>query len=160
MADSIWRSLNQEIYNEELLKKLSGYPLYLTNKPRMGSERHLQILQDTRVLSKFIKEYVVSTKESHTIRELVEKSFLCLGINGVWSGTGLDEKFLITTCDKNNQNIKSSPLVKINALYFRPSDVTFLNGDSSKITKELGWKSTLSFNQLIDRMVKWDLKQV
>jgi GDP-D-mannose dehydratase len=39
-------------------------------------------------------------------------------------------------------------------------DVTFLNGDARLITAELGWQPTLSFKELVKRMVNFDIRQL
>jgi GDPmannose 4,6-dehydratase len=90
------------------------------------------------------KDYVVASSNCNTIRELVEKAFAYANIPGYW---------------QNNMYLKSSGevLVCTNPKFVRPSDVTFLKGDSSLIQKELGWKSTLTFDQLVKRMVEYDL---
>jgi GDPmannose 4,6-dehydratase len=90
------------------------------------------------------KDYVISNPECHSIRELVETSFKHAGIDGYWL---------------NNVYIyKGMELVKTNPMYIRPSDVTYLTGDSTLIERELGWKSTLTFDQLIKRMVEYDIE--
>ena len=126
VADSIWRCLNQDIYNSEL----KGVSL--------------------QQLPKYIKEYVVSASETHNIRELIEESFRNIGIIGMWNNNTTNPESEVFMTD-------STILVKINPKYFRPVDVTFLNGDSSLIKKELGWKNTLTFKQLIQRMVEYDV---
>jgi GDPmannose 4,6-dehydratase len=122
VADAIWKSLNQEIYNKEI---------------KSDSD-----------LSTQIKEYVVCSSECHSIRELVEITFKCAGIYGKWEGFGIDEKFI------SNENT----LVTINSENFRPINADFINGNSELIQNDLGWKPSLSFNQLIGRMVEWDIK--
>ena len=42
--------------------------------------------------------------------------------------------------------------------YFRPNEVNYLLGDSSKAKKELGWSNELSFDELVELMVNSDLK--
>ncbi len=141
VADSIWRSLNQDIYNEEI-------------KKHKDNDLNNGISHPTIFDVPYIKEYVVSSTESHTIRELVEEAFKCARIDGYWTykpdDRNISEQFQLLNSIK--------VLVKINPKYFRPLDVTFLNGDSSLIQKELGWKPTLTFKELIKRMVDWDLK--
>ena len=51
-------------------------------------------------------------------------------------------------------------IVKINKKYFRPNDVQYLRGDSSKARKKLGWKPKISFKQLVKEMVKYDLEEI
>ena len=49
-------------------------------------------------------------------------------------------------------------LVKhIDKKFFRPSEVDFLKGDYSKAKKYLKWKPSISTNQLIEDMIKFEL---
>ena len=41
--------------------------------------------------------------------------------------------------------------------YFRPTDIDNLVGDSSKAKKELGWKHTTQFKELVHLMVDHDI---
>ena len=40
----------------------------------------------------------------------------------------------------------------------RPADVFYLRGDSSKAQEELGWKPKTSFEEMVSRMLKNDIK--
>ena len=42
----------------------------------------------------------------------------------------------------------------------RPAEVDVLRGDSSKALSELGWKPKTSFRQLVEKMVKNDIKRL
>ena len=95
------------------------------------------------------KEYVLSSNETHTIREFVELAFKAAGIIGYWNGSGIDETFN----DVNTNNI----LMKINLKFYRPAEVDLLLGDSTKAREELGWKPKTSFKELVDKMVKHDI---
>jgi GDPmannose 4,6-dehydratase len=57
-----------------------------------------------------------------------------------------------------NLNIGDT-IVKIDARYFRPTEVDFLLGDPSKANKKLGWIPHTSFDELVRLMVKEDLMQ-
>jgi GDP-D-mannose dehydratase len=48
--------------------------------------------------------------------------------------------------------------VKIDPAYFRPTEVDYLLGDSSKMQKQLGWKVKTTFKQLVKMMVDHDLE--
>jgi GDPmannose 4,6-dehydratase len=50
--------------------------------------------------------------------------------------------------------------VKIDSRYFRPTEVDILLGDASKAHRELGWKHTVRFPELVSEMVSADLKAV
>jgi GDPmannose 4,6-dehydratase len=95
------------------------------------------------------KEYVLSSNETHTIREFVELAFKAAGIIGYWDGSGIDETFN----DINTNEI----LMKINIKYYRPAEVDLLLGDSTKAREELEWKPKTSFKELVDKMVFHDM---
>ena len=57
--------------------------------------------------------------------------------------------------EKRTQRI----LVKIDKSYFRHLEVNHLIGDSTLIRDELGWQPIISFEQLVEEMVTFDLLQ-
>jgi GDPmannose 4,6-dehydratase len=101
------------------------------------------------------EEYVFSSNETHSIKEFVELSFKCVNINGYWKNkiddNPINEKFYFIN---NNEEII---LVEINPSFYRPLEVELLFGDSSRVRKELKWTPSVSFLQLIEKMVKNDL---
>jgi len=105
-------------------------------------------------------EYVLSSNETHTIAEFVWYAFKSAGIEGAWHGQAESAEFSISTKDANKYEPVCSVLVKINPKFYRPAEVDLLLGDSTKARKELGWKPETSFEQLVDKMVKNDLKQI
>jgi GDPmannose 4,6-dehydratase len=105
-------------------------------------------------------EYVLSSNETHTIAEFVWHAFKAADIEGAWHGQAESAEFSITTQDAIKYEPVSSVLVKINPKFYRPAEVDLLLGDSSKARRELGWKPETSFEQLVDKMVKNDLKQI
>lgn len=98
------------------------------------------------------KEYILSSNETHSIREFVEKAFRYANINGYWIGEKQDEKFMM---DINNKNLE---IVKINSKFYRPAEVDLLLGDSTEARNELGWTPKISFDNLIEKMVKSDIE--
>ena len=96
-------------------------------------------------------DYVVATGVSHSIRELIQIAFSEVYIRGVWVGDGLDAKF----CDESG-----IVYAQVNPEFFRPSDCVDLNGDASKISRELGWAPEHSFHDLIAEMVEADLERL
>ena len=95
-------------------------------------------------------EYLLSSGETHTVKEFIEKSFNLININGVWTGNELEETFIY-----NNKT-----LVKINPIFYRPAEVDLLLGDSTKARKNLNWLPEFSFENLVKEMVDNDLKNV
>ena len=94
------------------------------------------------------KEYIFSSNETHTIREFAEKAFACAEISGEWIGEKEHEVYL--SKDKK-------VLIQINPKFYRPAEVELLLGDSNRARKELNWQPKISFDKLIEKMVKWDL---
>ncbi len=105
-------------------------------------------------------EYVLSSNETHTIAEFVWHAFKAADIEGAWHGEAESAEFSISTKDAIKYDPVVSVLVKINPKFYRPAEVDLLLGDSTKARKELGWKPETSFEQLVDKMVKNDLKQI
>ena len=94
------------------------------------------------------KEYILSSNETHTIKEFAEKAFKFAGIDGEWIGEAEHTIFI-------NKNKKT--LIQINPKFYRPAEVELLLGNSNKAREELNWKPKISFDNLIEKMVKWDL---
>jgi GDPmannose 4,6-dehydratase len=80
-------------------------------------------------------DYVVATGETHTVRRLVELAFAAAGLD--WQKH-----------------------VRIDPALVRPAEVDLLIGDPSKAKRLLGWKPEVSFEQLVERMVKADLARL
>ncbi|HSE29137.1 MAG TPA: GDP-mannose 4,6-dehydratase [Candidatus Saccharimonadales bacterium] len=90
-------------------------------------------------------DYVVSTGETHTVREFVEIAARLLDFKLEWRGKGIDEVGIDVRSGKE--------IIKIDPIYFRPAEVDLLIGDSSKARKKLGWTPKISFEQLVEEMV-------
>jgi GDPmannose 4,6-dehydratase len=132
-VDGVWRMLNQENIN-------------------IPWDWYEDKQEQTKHYSKMIKEYVLSSNETHTIREFIEKAFQCVNFkNLVWQGEGINEIY--------GWN-KGSCLIKINPEFYRPAEVDLLLGDSSLARKELGWEPKISFDKLVSMMVKNDLQEL
>jgi GDPmannose 4,6-dehydratase len=80
-------------------------------------------------------DYVIATGETHTVRRLVELAFQAVDLD--W------QKYVVT-----DQSL------------VRPAEVDLLIGDPTKAKTKLGWKPEVSFEQLVDRMVKADLARL
>jgi len=77
-------------------------------------------------------DYVISTGETHTVREFVNLVFDMAGLN------------------VNTQ-------MRINPAFFRPHDVPHLLGDSTKARNELGWVPKTNLAELARMMYEHDL---
>jgi GDPmannose 4,6-dehydratase len=77
-------------------------------------------------------DYVVSSNETHSVRELVEVAF-------------------------GHAELDWEPHVVIDERFFRPAEVDLLIGDSTKAREVLGWKPEVDFPTLVQMMVDADL---
>jgi GDPmannose 4,6-dehydratase len=78
-------------------------------------------------------DYVVSTNETHSVRELVELAFREVGISDWKKHVVVDQRL------------------------YRPAEVDLLIGDPAKARATLGWKPRTSFAELVRMMVAADL---
>lgn len=102
-------------------------------------------------------EYILSSGETHTVKEFIDNAFKKCGISGTWIGEGLDEKFVLQKTT-NSVYYDNKVLVKINEKFYRPAEVDLLLGNSTLAREELGWKPKISFEELINEMILNDLK--
>jgi GDPmannose 4,6-dehydratase len=94
------------------------------------------------------EDFVIATGIQHSVRDFVTLAAEVIGIKLHWTGQGVDE----IAVDQNG-----SVVVVIDPLYFRPTEVETLVGDPSYAHKRLGWKPSVTFEQLVKEMVEADL---
>jgi GDPmannose 4,6-dehydratase len=93
------------------------------------------------------KDYVIATGKQFTVREFVTEAAACLNMQITWHHQGLDEVGI----DKHGNEI-----IKVDARYFRPTEVDTLLGDASNAHRELGWSPKIGFKELVREMVEHD----
>jgi GDPmannose 4,6-dehydratase len=97
-------------------------------------------------------DYVISTGSICSVKEFLNKCCNILNIKIYWSGKKLNE-YAYTI-----KNKKKIIIVKIDKNYFRPLEVDFLRGNSSKAFKKLKFKPKHNLISLIKEMLENDLK--
>ncbi|HVB06934.1 MAG TPA: GDP-mannose 4,6-dehydratase [Acidimicrobiales bacterium] len=80
-------------------------------------------------------DFVVSTGETHSVRELCEIAFARAGLS-------------------------YEDHVKIDERFFRPAEVDLLVGDAKRASSTLGWQPEIGFHELIEMMVDADMALV
>ncbi|WP_071188488.1 GDP-mannose 4,6-dehydratase [Trichormus sp. NMC-1] len=78
-------------------------------------------------------DYVIATGETHSVREFLELAF-------------------------GYVNLKWEDYVEFDERYLRPSEVDLLIGDPTKAQQKLGWKTSVTFPELVSLMVEGDLQ--
>lgn len=94
------------------------------------------------------EDFVLATGETHSVREFVEEAFRVAGHRITWEGEGVHEK---------GRDETGRIVVTINPAFYRPAEVVLLVGDASRARRALGWAPTITFHQLVARMVQLDL---
>ena len=89
-------------------------------------------------------DYVIATGEQYSVRDFVNEAAPFFGMTIVWEGEGIEERGI----DKST----GRTVIKVNAKYFRPTEVESLLGDSTKAKSVLGWEPKISFKQLVEDM--------
>src|SRR5574344_1163738 len=95
-------------------------------------------------------DFVLATGVTSSVREFCEIAFKNLDIDIEWVGSGLDEEGI----DKKS----GKSIIKIDARYFRPTEVDFLLGDSSKAKNELNWTPKYTLDALVSEMIDYDFR--
>jgi GDPmannose 4,6-dehydratase len=108
-------------------------------------------------------DYVIATGKTISVREFLKMAFEEIGISIEFKGTGLDEKGICksinpTAYKLNMEHIKKGDiLIKIDPIYFRPTEVDLLKGNPAKAKKELAWQPEYTLEDIIQEMVAYDL---
>lgn len=80
-------------------------------------------------------DYIIASGETHSVRELVECAFNCVGLD--WQR-----------------------YVSVDPNFYRPDEAVQLVGSIDKIRQDLNWQPQYSFEQLVELMVDHDLKEL
>ena len=97
-------------------------------------------------------DYVIATGKSYSVKNFVEEAFKYINVKVLWKGKGIKE----VGYDKKTGKI----LVKVDPVYFRPTEIDELRGDYSKAKRELKWKPKTSFKTLVKEMMISDLNEI
>jgi len=125
--------------------------LYLGNMDSLrdwGHARDYVEMQWLMLQQEEADDFLIATGIQYSVRDFVNIAAKELGINIAWHGTGIDE---IGVADNGNV------IVRVDARYFRPTEVETLLGDPSKAKEKLGWTTTTTFHELVAEMVREDL---
>lgn len=80
-------------------------------------------------------DYIIASGETHSVKELVEYAFSCVGLN--WQD-----------------------YVSVDPAFYRPDEPVQLVGSIDKIKTRLGWQPQYSLEQLVEIMVENELKEL
>ena len=104
-------------------------------------------------------DWVIATGKTTTVRDFVKLAFKHVGVEVEFKGQGVDEVGIVSKCSNNSNKLKpGQTVVCVDPKYFRPTEVDILVGDPSKAKNELGWEPKISLEELVEDMMKSDLK--
>jgi GDPmannose 4,6-dehydratase len=92
-------------------------------------------------------DFVIASGQTHSVREFIEIAFQKAGHTISWEGEGTNEI---------GKDETGRVVVRINPVFYRPAEVDLLIGDPTRARTLLGWTPKISFETLIERMVKSD----
>jgi GDPmannose 4,6-dehydratase len=96
------------------------------------------------------EDFVLSTGETHTLKEFVQLAFAVAGIHIEFFGVGIEQKA---------RDMKTGKVVlEVDPRYFRPHDELVKRGNSSKALRLLNWKPKYTFEQLVSEMVESEMR--
>ena len=103
-------------------------------------------------------DFVIASGQNFSVRDFIIKSFKLVGIDIDFQGTGINETGVITKIvDETNSLKVGQTIVKVDPVYFRPSEVDTLLGNSNKARTKLKWIPEYDFDSLVKEMVHSDL---
>ena len=132
-----------EFVTKKVSDAVARIKMGLSNELRMGN---LDAKRDWGFAGDFVEamwlmlqqdepeDYVISTDEAHSVKELVEVAFDHVGLN--WKD-----------------------YVVIDPKFVRPAEVDLLLGDSAKARNKLKWQPKLGFKELVRMMVDYDIER-
>ena len=95
-------------------------------------------------------DYVISTGKTYSVKQFIDEATKYLNLKTKWIGKGINQKLI------NKENNKL--IIKINKKFFRPTEVNYLKGDSSKAQRELKWKPKTDLKKLVKIMIDEELR--
>jgi len=105
------------------------------------------------------EDWVIATGQTTKVRDFVKMAFRYIGIELEFRGDGVDEKGYVKSCSNSNYQIEiGKEVVAVDSRYFRPTEVDLLLGDPTKAETKLGWKREYQLEELVNDMMKSDLK--
>jgi len=94
------------------------------------------------------EDFVIATGKQYSVRDFINLASKFLDMTIEWKGKDLEEV----------GSYNGKEIIKIDPMYFRPTEVETLLGDASKAKEKLNWFPKISFEQLVKEMIDKDLK--
>lgn len=105
------------------------------------------------------EDWVIATGKTTSVRDFVRLAFKEVGVTLAFKGAGVNEIATVESCDHSDFHIEiGREVLRVDAKYFRPTEVDLLIGDPSKAKEKLGWEATHDLPALVKDMMRGDLE--
>ena len=111
------------------------------------------------------QDFVIATGEQFSVRTFIEWTAAELGIELVFSGSGVEEVATVAAIRRVEGEMRAPALkvgdvvLRIDPKYFRPTEVETLLGDPSRAREVLGWVPTITAQEMCREMTRHDLSE-
>lgn len=114
-------------------------------------------------------DYVIATGVTTRVRDFIKMAFTHVGFKLRFEGEGVNEVGILESVDKSAYELATNltinqltlnpgdTLIKIDPVYFRPTEVDLLIGDPTKSKTKLGWEPEYDLQGLVEDMMVSDL---
>jgi GDPmannose 4,6-dehydratase len=104
------------------------------------------------------EDFVIATGVTTTVRDFVLMAFRHVGVEIEFSGEGLSEVGRVKASKDASVFPVGRVVVRVDAAYFRPTEVDVLVGDATKAKEKLGWTPRTALAGIVAEMMDNDLK--
>ena len=134
--------------------------LYLGNLSALrdwGHAKDYVEMQWLMLQQEHAEDFVIATGVQYSVRQFVEFAALELGVTLTFSDEGDQEIGTVSKVvgDKAGCRV-GDVIVRVDARYFRPTEVETLLGDPTKARERLGWTPKTTLRKLVEEMVESD----
>ena len=105
------------------------------------------------------EDFVIATGVTTTVRDFVRFAFGEVGVELAFEGEGVNEIGRVAACTNPEYQVALGTVVcRVDAAYFRPTEVELLIGDPTKCKQKLGWEPKYNLQGLVKDMMQADVE--
>lgn len=113
-------------------------------------------------------DFVVATGETTSVREFIKLALASVGATITFQGSGEKEVGVLRSINIDSlkrfgvdvnmvSNLIDKVIVRVDPVYYRPTEVDLLLGNPRKIRETTGWKPEITLEELAREMMEYDL---